>query len=121
MVDMTQDLGRKVITTTELLSLIRGELRIMRAHYRGVLDATRTGLLEADADLELTDGSDKHADDAVFDALINSAMGNVTDWCSDEGRVFDKGKVREFIRSALVDAMVTYGGEEQLPEDALAY
>lgn len=121
MVDLTTPLGRTVITPAECLSLIRGELRIMRACYRGVIAAVRADWLESDPDLELTDGSDSHAWDAVFDAMRESAMGNVVDWSGDEGRVFDKAKVAEFIRRALIDAMVTDGGEEQLPEGALGY
>jgi hypothetical protein len=121
MVDMTQDLGRKVITPAEVLSLIRGDLRIMRAHYQGVIAAARAGWLDTNPDLELTDGNDVQADDAVFTALLETAYGNVVDWSADERVVFDKDKVREFIRRALIDAMVTERGEEALPEGALDY
>lgn len=122
MVNMNQQLGREVVTTAEVLSLIRGELRIMRASYRGVVDAIRAGWIDASPDLELTDGNDKHADEAVFEALRESAMGNVIDWCGDEGRVFDKGKVTEFIRQALIAAC--YLGDdhpELLPLGSLDY
>lgn len=122
MVNMNQQLGREVITTAECLSLIRAELRIMRSHYRGILLGVRTGQLEADPDLELTDGGDKHAEDAVFEALRESALGNVIDWCGDEGRVFDKTKVVEFIRQALIGAC--YEGDDcppLLPEGSFDY
>lgn len=111
MVDMTTDLGRKVITPEELLSLIRAELRLARAHYRGIMLGMRTGQIDHDEDLNLRDGGDLHADGMVFEALRESAMGNVIDWCRDEERVFDKAKVTEFIRLALIDAQ--FEGDDQ--------
>ena len=122
MVDMTTNLGREVITTTELLQLIRPELRIIRAHYRGLVLGMRTGQIDHDEDLNATDGGDSHAIGAVFTALRESAMGNVVDWCRDMDRVFDKAKVAEFIRQALIAA--EYEGDAlpaMLPADAVDY
>lgn len=111
MVNMNQSLGRDVITTEELLSLIRAELRLARAHYRGIMLGMRTGQIDHDEDMNLRDGGDVHADGLVFQALRDSAMGNVVDWCGDEGKVFDKHKVGEFIRHALIDAQ--FEGDDQ--------
>ena len=121
MVDMTQSLGRDVTTTEEVLSLIRGDLRIARALYRGIIAEVRAGRMEADPDLELTDGNDSHAFDRAFEALRASAYSNVTDWAGDEGKVFDKAKVQEFIRLALIAAMGLEGGDDRLPAGALDY
>lgn len=121
MVDLTTPLGRDVATAQQVLEVIRPELRIMRAHYQGVIAACRAGWIEANPDLELTDGGDDHADNAVFEALRASALSSVGDWSRDMGLVFDKEKVTEFIRQALIDAMVTVGGEDPLPEGALEY
>lgn len=110
MVEMSQSLGRDVITTEEVLSLIRGELRLVRAYYRGMLLGMRTGQIEHDPDLNLTDGNDQHASGAVFQALRESAMENVADWCRDMERVYDREKVQEFIRRALIDA--EYEGDD---------
>lgn len=111
MVDMNQSLGRDVITTAEVLSLIRGELRLVRAHYRGIMLAIRAGQIEADEDMNLTDGNDCHADKWVFRALNETAMENVADWCRDTGKVYDRDKVQAFIRRALIDAH--YEGDDQ--------
>lgn len=111
MVNMNQSLGRDVVTTAEVLSLIRGDLRIMRACYRGLLLGMRTGQIEHDPDLNLTDGNDQQADGAVFSALRETAYGNIVDWAADEGKVFDKAKVQEFIRQALIAAQ--YEGDDR--------
>lgn len=118
---MTQSLGREVPTTQQVLEVIRPELRIMRATYRGVIDAIRREELQADPDLELTDGGDQHAYDVVFSALLDDAVDSVGQWSRDLGLVYDSTKVREFCRRCMCDAMVTIGGEEQLPEGALEY
>jgi predicted DNA-binding protein (UPF0278 family) len=121
MVDLTTPLGREVATPQQVLEVIRPEIRIMRAHYQGVIAACRAGLIESSPDLELTDGGDEHADAAVFEALRESAGQSVKDWSRDMGLVFDNEKAREFIRQALIDAMVTEGGYDPLPEGALDY
>jgi hypothetical protein len=121
MVDLTTNLGRDVATAQQVLEVIRPELRIMRAHYQGEIAAMRAGWLEASPDLELTDGGDEHASGVVFAALQESAIESVGQWARDMDLVFDKAKVAEFIRCALIDAMVTVGGCEQLPPGALDY
>lgn len=119
--DLTVQLGRNVATATDVLQVIRPELRLTRAYYRGVLDAARDGWLETNPDLELTDSADRYVSDNLFDFIWASAVTSVGQWATDVEVVFDKARLREFIREALVNAMVDKGGREMLPEGALDY
>lgn len=121
MLEMNITLGRNVATTQQVLEVIRPQLRIMRACYQGVIAACLSGWIECNPDLELTDGGDVHADDVVFNAIWEDAIRSVGQWAKDVDLVFDGAKLREFIRRALIDAMVTVGGEDPLPEGALDY
>jgi predicted DNA-binding protein (UPF0278 family) len=124
MVDLTASLGREVATPQQVLEVIRPELRIMRAFYRGVIAAMRAGWLASTPDLELADGGDDNAETVVFQALHESAQESVKQWAHDMGLVYDKVKVGEFVRQGLMDAM--YGDDhdlidDPLPEGALDY
>lgn len=121
MVDLTTELGRPVATAQQVFEVIRPELRIMRACYQGEIAAMRAGWLAASPDLELTDGGDEHASGVVFAALQQSAVESVGDWARDMQLVYDKTKVSEFIRRALIDAMCLEGGEDPLPAGSLDY
>lgn len=121
MLDMNISLGRSVATTHQILQVIRPQLRLMRAIYRGVIEACRDGWLDANEDLELNDGGDQHVDEIVFEAIRTDALSSVRDWARDVGLVFDGNATQEFIRQALISAMVTRGGIDDLPAGALDY
>lgn len=111
MVDLTTYLGRPVPTATQIIEVSRGSLRLASVIGPALIDAMRAGRLDHTEDLELSDGSDEHAEDAVFIALLDAAMSNIADWASDmaaeeatRGMVYDKAQVREFVRLALVEA-----------------
>lgn len=122
MLDLNHDLGRPVATAQQVIEVIRPELRMIRAFHRGKMDGIRTGWLQADPDLNLSDGGDDHAETVVFTALLDSGLDSVGSWSRDEGLVYDSAKVREFIRVALIAAM-TEGDDHDalLPAGTLDY
>lgn len=121
MLDMEISLGRSVATTQQILEVIRPQLRIARALYRGIMDGCRDGWLDASPDLELTDGADEAVFDDLFGALRSGALSSVRDWARDVGLVFDGNATQEFIRRALVAAMMEKGQPDGLPAGALDY
>lgn len=121
MLNMNVTLGREVATTTEILQVIRPELRLMRYTYRGMIDAMREGWLDANPDLEHNDGADEAAFGSLFDHLQERARTSVRQWAKDVEKVFDGATANEFIRQCLISAMSLRDGEDPLPKDALDY
>lgn len=117
----TTYLGREVATPEQVLQVIRPQMRMARCLYRGILDAALEGWLDANEDLELNDGGDNAAWDKAHMGLIEDAELNVRQWANDMAVVFDKDRLREFVRIALSDAMTAKGGEETLPGIGLDY
>lgn len=114
-------LGRKVAPTSDVLEVIRPQLRMMRVLHRGQLDAMREGWLSGTPDLELEDPGDTACDEGLFYCLLDGAIENVKGWSRDLGYVFDANRLREFCRQALFNAMTDKNGIEMLPEGALEY
>jgi hypothetical protein len=107
MVETAIDLGRPVAQPQQVLEVIRGDMRIALAFREGVTAAMRAGHLEHDPDLNLSDGTDDHAEDSVFTALCHDAISNVKEWASDEGYVYDRAKLEQFVKDAMREA---FGG-----------
>lgn len=79
MVDLTVPLGRPVPTATQVVDVIRGSLRLAAVIGPALLEAMRLDRPAHDEDLNLDDGSDAHAERAVFNALVEAGMANVKD------------------------------------------
>lgn len=120
MLDTNFSLGRRAAQAADVLSVIRPQLRIAHALYVGEIALIRDGVLQATPDLELDDGGDQSADQAVFEALRMNAYDSVKSWALDEGVVFDGPKTQEFIRQALIAAMRPLD-QQALPAGALDY
>lgn len=114
MVNMDEALGRPIPTPRQVLEVIRAQLR----HAAIIGPALDVGIIHEPAPSPdqppeepvemLPARDDMSATEAVFDALVEDALENVSQWASDmaseestAGMTFDKERMRAFIGSAL--------------------
>lgn len=125
MVNMTASLGRPVISPNQLIDIIRPQLRMMRACFRGCVEASRSGLIayEHVAPDDRVSATGFQGDDAktfrkVHQFLREDAQATVKQWAGEHGVVFDGEKVKAFIFEAMDEALRLEGEMDDLPFNA---
>lgn len=96
MVELSTFLGRDVPTAREILEVIRPQLHV--ALCCG--PALQVGI-PRDGDNVPLDDADLSAIEAVFDGLVQDALGSVKSWASDVSKVYDGSKVLEFVDAVI--------------------
>ncbi len=127
MLDMSVPLGRPVATPSQVLGVIRPYLRIMRAAFRGCVDAGTKGELSYDHRHPSERGNGNYGflreDGVAFVMLATSmhadAMRKVKAWAANANLVFDGPTMEAFVMSAIEAAMRLDREPDQLPETAL--
>lgn len=107
MVDSTLNLGRNVATPSEVLEVCRAQLKVaalvgpMLQSVLSNVPAPPEPGKEDEPPVLVMDGPDLAAYDAVFTGLLGDAVENVGEWARDVAKVYDKEKLRAFLRDAL--------------------